>query len=110
MKIYFDTVNGNYYTVKELMHIYKLFRAELVDRNFYEYMDRVIKEGMMEEIDKSTFAAVVAETGLYLNAVNLMDDELREKIHNDLYPCTQTEFLTAYAHAHKNKYNEEFTF
>ena len=25
-----------------------------------------------------------------------MDDDIREKVHNDLAPCTEVEFLTAY--------------
>jgi len=28
--------------------------------------------------------------------VNLMDDEIRERVHNDLAPCTEAEFFAAY--------------
>ena len=41
-------------------------------------------------------------------AVALMDDDLREELHLDLAPCTEQEFLDAYAEAHKAKYGEEF--
>ena len=41
-------------------------------------------------------------------AVSLMDDEIREKIHMELAPCTEEEFLEAYKAAHKEKYGEEF--
>ena len=45
----------------------------------------------------------------YFNvAVNLMDDELREKIHAEKAPCTEEEFLRAYEEAHLAKYGEEF--
>lgn len=41
-------------------------------------------------------------------AVNLMDDDLREEIHNDLAPCTEEEFLREYEKRHLEKYGEEF--
>jgi hypothetical protein len=39
-------------------------------------------------------------------AVNLMDDELREAIHDKLAPCTAQEFFDAYEKAHEKKYGE----
>ena len=41
-------------------------------------------------------------------AVILMDDEIREAVHADLAPCTDQEFMDAYAKAHHEKYGEEF--
>ena len=41
-------------------------------------------------------------------AVNMMDDEIREKLHNELAPCTDQEFMDAYAEAHEAKFNEHF--
>lgn len=41
-------------------------------------------------------------------AVNLMDDEIREQIHEQLAPCAEEEFLRAYEKAHLEKYGEEF--
>ena len=43
-------------------------------------------------------------------AVELMDDELREQIHEELAPCTEEEFLEAYKAAHLAKYGEEFQY
>ena len=40
--------------------------------------------------------------------VNMMDDEIREKLHNELAPCTDQEFMDAYAEAHEAKFNERF--
>jgi len=40
--------------------------------------------------------------------VNLMDDDIREEIHNDLAPCGNMIFLTAYCEAHRTKYGEDF--
>lgn len=41
-------------------------------------------------------------------AVNMMDDEIREKLHNELAPCTDQEFMDAYVEAHEAKFNERF--
>ena len=42
-------------------------------------------------------------------AVNLMDDEIREDLHNKMAPCTDQEFMDAYVQAHAAKYDgEEF--
>ena len=42
-------------------------------------------------------------------AVNLMDDEIRERLHSELAPCSDQEFLDAYVAAHAEKYDgEEF--
>ena len=41
-------------------------------------------------------------------AVNLMDDELREQIHQEFAPCTEQEFYNRYCKEHHNKFGEEF--
>jgi hypothetical protein len=41
-------------------------------------------------------------------AVNLMDDDIREVLHNELSPCSEQEFMDAYTDAHQKKYGEEF--
>ena len=40
--------------------------------------------------------------------VNMMDDEIREELHNELAPCTDQEFADAYGEAHEAKYGEQF--
>ena len=40
-------------------------------------------------------------------AVNLMDDENREDLHNKMAPCTDQEFMDAYVEAHAAKYDGE---
>jgi len=39
-------------------------------------------------------------------AVELMDDEIREALHDDMAPCTDQDFFDAYAQAHQDQYNE----
>ena len=42
-------------------------------------------------------------------AVALMDDEVREDLHSKMAPCTDQEFINAYAGAHAAKFDgEEF--
>lgn len=45
----------------------------------------------------------------YDAAVNLMDNEIREKLHSEIAPCTEQEFFEAYCADHLKKYGEEFT-
>lgn len=42
----------------------------------------------------------------YEAAISLMDDELREALHDELAPCTEQEFFTAYEKAHESKFGE----
>ena len=41
-------------------------------------------------------------------AVKLMDEELREQIHEDIAPCTEQEFYNRYCKEHHKKFGEEF--
>jgi hypothetical protein len=38
----------------------------------------------------------------------LMDDDIRERIHSELAPCTARAFLKAYDWAHSEKHGEDF--
>lgn len=42
----------------------------------------------------------------YETAVSFMDDELREKIHWEIAPCTEQEFFDEYAKRHEEKFGE----
>lgn len=44
----------------------------------------------------------------YDAAVSMMDDELREELHNKLAPCSDQEFMDAYVEAHQAKFGEQF--
>ena len=50
----------------------------------------------------------IIEKGLYQAAVELMDDEIRESVHQDLSPCTDEEFLIEYMKRHAEKYGMDF--
>lgn len=40
--------------------------------------------------------------------VAMMDDDLREEIHNEIAPCTDQEFLDEYVKRHETKFGEPF--
>lgn len=40
--------------------------------------------------------------------VALMDDDLREELHNKLAPCSEQEFFTAYGEAHRERFDEDW--
>lgn len=42
----------------------------------------------------------------YDYAVEMMDDDIREQLHNDMCPCYKQDFFTAYEFAHIKKYGD----
>ena len=53
-------------------------------------------------------AKEVIENGLYDTAVELMDDEIREEMHNSGEYTTEQEFLEEYMARHEQKYGKAF--
>lgn len=53
-------------------------------------------------------AKEIIDAGLYDQAVALMDDEIRERVHAETSPCTDEEFLSAYMEAHEQAFGEPF--
>lgn len=54
---------------------------------------------------------ITNEFGVEINfeaAVNSMDDEIREMLHQEIAPCTDQEFFDAYCKAHEDKFDEEW--
>ena len=54
---------------------------------------------------------ITNEFGVEINfdaAVNFMDDEIREMLHQEIAPCTYQEFFDAYCKAHEDKFDEEW--
>lgn len=41
-------------------------------------------------------------------AVNLMDDDIREDLHQEMAPCSEQEFFDAYCKRHKEVFGEDF--
>lgn len=53
-------------------------------------------------------ARKIVEDGLYDQAVNLMDDDIRERVHDALYGCDEVTFLSVYMGLHAHELHEEF--
>lgn len=53
-------------------------------------------------------AKKIIENGLYDTAVELMDDEIREEMHNSGEYTTELEFLEEYMARHEQKYGKAF--
>ena len=67
-------------------------------------------------VDAKAGNIVTNEYGIDIDfdvAVNLMDDEIREQLHEELVmqsdeDCTEQKFFDEYCKAHKEKYGEEW--
>lgn len=57
---------------------------------------------------KTTVTNASGKEIVFADAVNLMDDEIREKLANDGNERTEQEFFRAYEKAHNAKYGEEW--
>ncbi|MBQ9020604.1 MAG: hypothetical protein IJ113_01115 [Eggerthellaceae bacterium] len=44
----------------------------------------------------------------YDAAVGIMDEDIRERLHFEIAPCSHQKFFDAYCDAHKKHYGEEF--
>ena len=53
-------------------------------------------------------ALEIINNNLFDAAVQLMDDDIREELHEELSPCTEEEFLTAYMERHEEKFGAPF--
>ena len=60
---------------------------------------------------KMKYSKVINEYGKEIDfdaAVNLMDDDIREQLHDELAPCTPQVFFDAYVSAHEKKFGEDW--
>lgn len=70
----------------------------------------------MDEDDFTTFmkkwggcvADAYGEPVDFEAAAQLMDDELREELHDEMAPCSRQEFFDAYAERHAVKFGNDF--
>ena len=79
----------------------------LVSDNLQEYEADYFEEH--EDYDHyREDALTIIDDGLFDAAVALMDDEIREEVHNEIAPCTDNAFLYEYMKRHFAKYGEMF--
>lgn len=70
-------------------------------------------EMTLEEAKEKKYPTVKNESGKevdYEEAVNLMDDDIREELHMELAPCSNQEFFDAYCARHLETFGESFEF
>ena len=72
------------------------------DKTPEDVMDQLI------ELSYGHEAQVMINNGLFDAAVELMDDEIREEIHDEISPCGKAEFLEEYMRRHEKKYGVKF--
>jgi len=88
-------------------------RIDLVTERVNDFEPELRKavKSYLEKDQKMKYPKVINEYGKEIDfdaAVNIMDDDLREQLNNELAPCTNQKFFEAYAKAHLEKFDEEF--
>lgn len=92
----------------------KEFKARYTDSDLRRAFEDALDYGKTEaviDLRKVERNTVTDDRGDEINfnaAVALMDDEIRERLHREMAPCTDQEFFDAYLEAHFEKYGEEF--
>ena len=64
--------------------------------------------GDLSETKYADLARSIVDEGNYESAVELMDDDIREEIHDRYAPCDEVTFLALYMDAHHQLYGEDF--
>lgn len=75
------------------------------DSEIFEYSGRLWEDYCQYD---DTVREII-DGGLFDQAVELMDDNIREAIHAELAPCSEYIFLLEYMIRHSAKYGEDFT-
>lgn len=83
--------------------------GEICSEAEFAAIDKVMRNIWAQAVeDNPVYINELGETGDFNSAVRMMDDELREELHATLAPCSNQEFIEAYAKAHAEKFNEAF--
>lgn len=94
-----------------LIHIeesqYETLRRLAYERN--GNMSEIIREALNQYFGGDKMVEVNGNIVDFDAAVNLMDDDIREELHQELAPCTNQEFIDEYIKRHREKFGEEFT-
>ena len=86
-------------------------------KDLYDYCDKYNIFCAVEEVIPEVFVVCIEDDMYVVGTVTdsemetyaaLMDDEIRENIHEAMAQCTNAEFLVEYMTEHYDKYGEEF--
>ena len=97
------------FNFSELSDNFKIFYSNLILSIIYLIILYYIYKGEIIMKQRLTESEVINQQGrkiIFYDAINLMDDDLREFLHNELLVCTKQEFFDAYAKEHKAKFKE----
>jgi len=94
-----------------LIHIteeqHKTLRRLSYEQN--KTVSEIVREALNKHLGGDKMVEVNGNMVDFDAAVTLMDDEIREEVHQELAPCTNQEFIDAYVQRHREKFGEEFT-
>lgn len=71
-------------------------------------MSPELKNYFREEEQESNFVSLNGKLIDFALAIQLMDQDLLEELRIELEPCSDQEFVDAYAQAHQKKFGEDF--
>ena len=80
-------------------------------RHDHQFTLKEVKTALAQSrvsVVRKWLAEELVEKGLYDAAVELMDNDIRERLHSELSPCSEADFLAAYMKAHYDVYGSEF--
>jgi len=91
---------------------------EMTTKDYHKELRRLWKISDKAELLQSLTGAEMTTQKYVINqygkeidfdaAVNLMDDDIREQLHDELAPCTPQVFFDAYVSAHEKKFGEDW--
>lgn len=105
----FDIENGSCIvhcdTLEEAEEELEFFQRNEENGHTYEVVRIIPNFTSVEKVGKEFFeeAFEIIDNGNFDVAVNLMDDEIREDLHQEMAPCNDAEFLAAYMERHAEK-------
>ena len=90
------------------------FAAEInaiINEKYSDDADRDATDEIWEQYWRGEVGTVVNSWGTAVQfnvAVQMMDDDIRERLNMDIAPCTQQAFFNAYAEEHEKVFGEEW--
>ena len=103
--------------LREISAMYPEDDGDSIDR-LWQIMDQHVEDtaaALVKELTGRSYVKWTDKHGVtrwieYDSAVMLMDDDIRERLHGELAPCTDQEFIDAYTIAHREEYGTDWEY
>ena len=82
--------------------------ASKENRTVSNYIENLLIQQIKENKSMKNVTNMNGTEIWYEQAVELMDDDIREELHNKLAPCSDQVFFTEYEKVHEEKFGEEW--